>query len=254
MTHRENTVPVLQGVLVVWLWELLLGGVSMFGLEVRPGFPAYLCMLAIAIPAMSGEVRWKRTWLFVSAVALADLPAMATRGTPTADPVRDLLLGAGLAVILLFPLAFVSRRRGEPGAPTRPGAWLVWLAALASVVGLQAMNRVMRAAGIPNEDRSLMFGDVEIHHINQGVVLLAACVLLAGFPGRRRVLRGALFLATGGAAGLIIDEWLYYALAVLSDDAYFAPVTWVSAAVLLCLLPGMWRIASSLHARCPRGE
>lgn len=233
------------GVAATWSWEILLGGIPVAGWVVHPGYLAYLTLLVAALPVTwsAGEPRWQALWFFASAAALGDLPALAIRGTAQAEPVRDLAVGGALALAVLLPAALLGGARpgrsGHDGASLRAVAG-VGAGALLTIGAFQVFNRMMRAAGVANEGRSLIVGGVEVHHLNWGVLLLVGAVLALSRFSPPRWARPALLAVVGLAIGLVADEWLYYAAREVTDEAYFEPLTWLSALLLVLVVLAAW--------------
>lgn len=72
---------------------------------------------------------------------------------------------------------------------------------------------------IPNEERSLMIGGVEIHHLNLGCLMLTVLIGLRSV-GLRSWFRWVGVVLLGLGAGFYWDEWIYMALRDVSDQAY----------------------------------
>ena len=166
---------------------------------------------------------------------------MATRASGMPPALIHSLLGAALGlVVLLALLLFPTRGNQRRPQGLVPGVLAVWIVSLATAGAFQGFNRYQRAAGVANEDRSLLLFDVEVHHLNWGVVLLALLITLGGsrawsFPAK---VAGVVLL--GVAIGMITDEWYYYAGRSVTDEAYFEPATWISCAILSLVLLPAW--------------
>ncbi len=235
---------ILAGSGLTFLWELALWAVPVGDRVIQPGMLAYVALMLASMPACGAPAgsRLRAAWFGVATVALTDLPAMATRASGLAQPLRDLLVGALVAGCVLLPLAAWSRRRTRRSRIGLSEVSVSWLAAMAAVAVFQWFNRAARTAGVPNEERSVMWGGVEMHHINWGIILLVVAVVIAA--SIEIVVRWRILLATvtGFAVGMILDEWYYYMAQAVTDDAYFETKTWASAVALGVVLLGVWLV------------
>ncbi len=230
------------GILLTVVWETTVSGIPVGDRVLHPGVLAYCVLMLVTwrtIAAPAGSI-WRPAWFGCSAVALADLPIMATRASQAAQPPRDLAAGALLAAAILLPLARWSRGRRRLSPVTRSEVLISWAAAMATIAGYQGFNLLARAAGVPNEERSVIVGGIEWHHVNWGILLLPVAVVAASsleVPGPKRL---ALALVTGLGVGMVLDQWYYYMGEQVTDESYFEPATWGSALALGVVLLGVW--------------
>lgn len=245
-------VAVVLGLAVTWIWELFLGGIPVAGHVLHPGLLAYVALMAMALPVVwkGTAPAWQWAWFFASAVVLAELPLLAARSSQDPEPGRLLGIGTLIALVFLLPPAFIGGGRVQRGVASPRVAAGVWAVAMLTIGACQGSNRLARVLGIPNEGRSLIVGGLEIHHLNFGVLLLVASVLLLSrFPASLPWWRGLLLGVLGVAVGLIADEWLYYAATEVTDQAYFEPLTWQSALLLSSALLATWFVWARNEAR-----
>ena len=235
-------VAVVLGLALTWSWELILGGISIAGHTLHPGLFGYVALMAMALPMVwhGAAPAWWSAWFLASAVTLAELPLLAARNSQEFDPAR--LLGAGtlIALVLLLPVAFLRSDRARRVFPSPGWAAGAWALAVLTIGACQGANRWARVHGIANEGRSLILGGIEVHHLNFGVLLLVTAVLLSGIPLSFPWWRGLVLALVGVAVGLIADEWFYYSATEVTDQAYFEPVTWLSALLMSLALLALW--------------
>jgi hypothetical protein len=240
------------GITITISWEVIFGGIPAGILELRPGVVGYILMCLASWPVLARprpERCFHRTWSFGSAMAITDLPSMAIRSEQLPAILMELLAGT-LALILLSSLLLLRWNRPVARFPGW-SAWLTMGSAVLTVIAFQVYNRWARAAGVPNEDRSLIVGGVEIHHLNWGVLFLFALISTAYLWPSGRMTFTAVSILLGLSAGMVWDEWFYYARTIVSDAAYFATSTWVAAAVLMAITLGVWMRFHSSEARAP---
>ncbi len=246
MQHSKNRTQliVLAGSCLTFLWELTLWAVPLGDRVVQPGMLAYVVLMFASLPAIGAAVgsRLRDVWFGAAAVVLTDLPAMATRASGLGQPIRDLVGGALIAACILLPLAAWCRQKTRRSRITVSEVLTSWFAAMAAVVVFQWFNRSARAAGVPNEERSVMLGGVELHHINWGIILIVVVVMISASIELAMLWRMLLAAVTGFGVGMILDEWFYYMARQVTDDAYFETVTWASAVGLGVLLLGVWLV------------
>ncbi len=224
-----------SGVLLTVVWGILVGGLQTPAVVIYPGMLAYIAISLWTIPILlsgrspAGSVGW----ILLASVTMTDLVAMTVRNSPRPVGITELCLGVLGAVILIGPAT--RQRKLDAWAPRSPFSFLVvYGAGVTSILVYQAHNRFLRHLGVPNKERSLFIGEIEIHHINWGIILLVIVVLLwpasRPDPSSRRLV---LLLALGTSLGMIWDQWFYYMLADVTDDAYFHPITPMSALLIL---------------------
>ena len=240
---RHFPIGVLSGALISILVEMLVGGVAVDELMVHPGMVAYLSCLALTVPSLASDrAPWIRGLLYLSVgMALADLPSMIVRirAPAQAAALPVLALGTGLALAYVLMGMWLPSRERVPRPIARSELRTMLLLATGVVVASQAGNRILRAAGVPNADRSLMLGGYEIHHINYGLLLLPLAHLAFTRTGDRTGTRPFSVAFIGVALGLIADQCVYYMLRAVTDDAYF------SVPVVLGAVGGLVLIAAT---------
>lgn len=147
--------------------------------------------------------------------------------------------GLQTITIVVISCAVVAVAVGSPGAsrlnhqaaatPIRRAPVLVYAWAVGlSVLGYRISQVVLRELGTPNEERSLMLGDAEIHHLLTGWLLL-----ILGVSAFRR-LRGSRLdwvaaAIMGCAVGSILDEVIFLARLPVTDASYFHPASIIGA-------------------------
>jgi hypothetical protein len=242
----KDIIAVIAAAAVTLLWGGLLGPVELGGLSLLAGNLGYCVLIALSIPCLSSAPSSVRSRLFLAfaVVTLFDLPAMAARGSGV-ELEHAYLIGAVIALVGVAPVLVGRKlRSGTPAGLGVGGIAVVSAIALLSIAAFQISNRVMRAQGVPNEERSVFLGPVESHHINWGVILVVVVVGLWPLLARRAWSRWVGILAMGLAWGLVLDEWLYYALVAVTDAAYFSSVTVISGVLSVGVCAGaalLWR-------------
>lgn len=132
-----------------------------------------------------------------------------------------LAAGLGLGLVALSRLG-TDRRPSAPSARFAAGLGAV---VAACFVGFRASQEYLRAAGVPNAERSLVLAGHEIHHATTGsVVLVAGALLVAASAGRRAHRVGALVAAVG--CGFVADQYPYVFLRAATDAAYFGGLSY----------------------------
>lgn len=247
----KDILVIATAVAVTGSWGLLLGPLELGGLSLLAGNLGYCALIALSIPVLGcapGSAR-ARLFLAFAVVTLLDLPAMAARGSGV-ELEHAYLIGAGIGLVGVVPLVVGRRlRSGTPAGLGGGAIATVSAIALLSIAAFQISNRVMRAQGVPNEERSVFLGPVESHHINWGVFLVVIVVGLWPLLAPRGWSRWLGIVAMGLAWGLVLDEWLYYALVDVSDAAYFSSTTVISGVVSVGVCAG---IAVLSRGRKPR--
>jgi len=231
-------------ILLTAAWELPFGGIRVGHLVVHPGMPAYVLVALFAAPLAWRSRRLWHTWELAAFVAVCDAPAMACRSSLPEARLGQVAVGMVLAAAVMGLLYATRRFEQNPRISGRT-AGVVFLTMLGVVVVFQVANRMLRAGGVPNTARSMMIGQVEIHHLYAGILITVLAVILRGLGVRGRVSRGAILLALGVGCGLVWDQWLYCMSVVITDDGYFTASTVVSAvfgchaSLLVWVVPGI---------------
>ena len=103
------------GVLITVLWSLLLGGVSLSSLHIRPGTIGYIFIIFTLLPLLERPraAKLEHLWLLMATLAVCDLPGMANRAQPLADRALELGLGCALVALLILPWALFSPLSGQ---------------------------------------------------------------------------------------------------------------------------------------------
>ena len=233
---RNQMISVVLSIAGTAIWDLTIGGLDISIFHLRPGIAGYITMIFLAVPMLERhhESPLGLIWLMAASVAMCDLPGMAIRAMDM--PVRpvEVGIGAGLTLLVMVPLMFARTWLGGRidalwppiSLPSKLGLALIsW----GMIAVFQFSNRVLRARGVPNEERSVMWANVEMHHINWGIVLVVAIAMLWVLFSRGKWSRILGVLLLGVGLGFIWDEWIYYALAKVTDDVYFSGITYASA-------------------------
>ena len=129
------------------------------------------------------------------------------------------LLGSGIGLAVVLSLSRIPGDRNTAGPTLYPAmsTWVVFVAALTVVAYRLAFSATQH---IPNEERSLFIGGVEVHHWNHGVIGALIVGAFASRSGWRFLPRLAAATVLGAAAGSLFDQLGYGLLADVSDAAY----------------------------------
>ena len=76
---------------------------------------------------------------------------------------------------------------------------------------------------IPNDERSIYIANLEIHHINIGIILLLWIPFLFKYLPRfsKNIYKKLGYIFIGFIYGTVFDESFYYILQNLNDEQYF---------------------------------
>jgi hypothetical protein len=242
----KDILVIISAIAVTVSWGLLIGPIELGGLSLLAGNLGYCALIALSIPVLGcapGSAR-ARLFLGFAVVTLLDLPAMAARGSGV-ELQHAYLIGALIALVGVAPV-LVGRKLWSVRKPGLGlgGIAIVSVIALLSIGAFQFFNRIQRSRGVPNEERSVFLGPVESHHINWGVILVVVIVGIWPLLVDRAWSRWLGIAAVGLAWGLVLDEWLYYALVEVSDAAYFSSITVISGVGSVAVCGGiamLWR-------------
>ncbi len=133
----------------------------------------------------------------------------------------------GLAAILVFVFALLGITKARPfrRANLHEVRWweaaLAFVACLGTVLAYRITNILLR--DVPNEDRSLMIGGIEVHHFHHGIVLWV--LLHLAIATRTLKLTPIVFLLDGVFAGAVLDQLSYILIRNCTDDAYFGNIS-----------------------------
>ncbi len=143
-------------------------------------------------------------------------------------------IGLGSAYLLI---AWMSSR-WQPSAHQRlDQKWLMAFIVIQLILffTIRIQQEVLRADGIPNEERSLMLNGYEVHHIVTGTVLFVIATLMIITPPVKEAFFVAFVLAAIGLQ-FAADEWSYYFMEVVDDAAYFSSTSWIGAIIAETIL------------------
>lgn len=107
------------------------------------------------------------------------------------------------------------------------GSLFYWLCPL-SILFFQVSQRILLAAQVPNEERSLLIFGAEFHHIYSGLILIFASY---GAP-RTRAGNASFFLG----CGFVFDQVWYAAIGMQDETNYFSTANLVCAVLLAAFL------------------
>lgn len=239
----ESTGRVVGLVVVGWLVSRLVLGwcppIQAGGLFLNPASLAPLLVALLSIPLVFGRPsRNTAFWLCVG--WLCDVgPWLAFRPGTGAVTFgfwdRPSLVGSLVclvATLALLEIASLKPNRERRTPPLLPLSLVpAGLVAVASIVAVRVPYYTM--AHIPNEERSVFVGGVEVHHLCwglAGLILIAVWTRtdLGGTSGRLLAL-----LAYGLSLGFYLDEAAYYLLAEVSDAAYGGLFSMIGGGLLL---------------------
>jgi len=161
--------------IIVLFWNSLIGGVPIGIVTIHLGILGYFLLSLCTIPILSSRRRPEHSllWVFLMTTTLSDIVVMAARGTSGSFGMRRIAAGAIIpAVLLALPMGLSRHRKRAARGPKGKHILFIHVIAVLAILFFQASNRLMRFRGIPNEQRSLMFGGIEVHHINLGIGLI----------------------------------------------------------------------------------
>ena len=240
--------PVGTGFLIVVLVELLFGGVDYWFLHFRPGMAGYFLLALLFLPAMDRGL--KSTigfiWLLSATITIADLLPMCTRSNGISRLSLELSIGLGIVLlIIVFPLSLTHKLTSNTSNFGIGSAFALVFVGVITIVFFQVSNYVL--IHIPNEERSLFMFGYEVHHNNIGMIGVTLLGILWNVLWKNKVTRILSLVGAGALLGFIWDEWFYYMLKEVTDDAYFQLSTTITGISLPIVTLGfwLWLLASS---------
>lgn len=222
---NKNVTAILFGVFLFGIWMSItdVGYIVLFHLHISIGHFAYLLLL-ILLPSRL-QMHW--IWMVSSTLALLDLLHLIYQTNDLKIPAwpHYALFTMG-AILLLLILAIALNHIKQDITIDRQATVVMALSAIIAMSIYHLINVYLKfVQHVPNEQRSIMIGGLEIHHINYGIVFLVFVPLLfhatkktAGF------FSVAILILIGLIYGTVFDESFYYMLDAVTDDAYFSPL------------------------------
>lgn len=232
----------IAGILAAGLWQALGQPITIRPLQIYPGMLAYLYLSLAGLPRSRGLTTYARPlWFFAAAMLVTNLPAMTIRGNlPQTTTWNWTFVSGSLALLFILFELWSQRATSDHENLTRREILSVSLIAFAMFVFFQVSNRVLRLSGVANEDRSLMISGVEVHHLTWGPFLVLASGTWWRFLAHYRLPRLMAVLGLSLGFGMIWDQWFYYMLQDLTDDAYFGVSTVLTALLAIVGFPVIW--------------
>jgi len=124
----------------------------------------------------------------------------------------------------------------------------ILIIAIATVLLFQILTYVENYIfNIPNNDRSIFLDDnykIELHHINFGfigVIFITTFIRIKSNFLENNILRYCLFTILGISYGMLLDEWFYYILQNVTDEAYMSFETPFFALLGICCSYFIWQ-------------
>ncbi len=221
---QKNFTAILLGGLLYGIWILFVkkGYVPIGHFHISIGHLGYLILLSLH----PFRIKWHPAWTAAATLALLDLLHLIyltnDRTTPPISRYLIYMLGATLVLLLMvWTLERIKSDTFVSGQSTI----VVALSALITISTYHLINFYLKyVQHVPNEQRSIMIGGLEIHHINYGIILLVFVPLLFHATKKSVNLLSVMSLVfIGFIYGTVFDESFYYMLDAVTDDAYFSP-------------------------------
>jgi len=222
---NKNVTAILFGVFLFGIWMSITdaGYIVLFHLHISIGHFAYLLLL-ILLPFRL-QMHW--IWMVSSTLALLDLLHLIYQTNDLKIPAwpQYALFSMG-TILLLLILAIALSHIKQDITIDRQSTVVIALSAIIAMSVYHLINVYLKfVQHIPNEQRSIMIGGLEIHHINYGIILLAFVPLL--FYAKEQItsiFSFVILILIGLIYGTVFDESFYYILDAVTDDAYFSPL------------------------------
>ena len=216
---------VLFGFLLYGIWMFLTNSeyFTIYHLHISIGHLAYLSLL-ILLP-FRFQMHW--IWMVSSTLALLDLLHLIYQTNdlkiPSWSQYTLFIMGT---VLLLLMLAIALSHIKQNTTVSRQSTVVIAFSAVIAMSVYHLINVYLKfVQHVPNEQRSIMIGGLEIHHINYGIILLTFVPLL--FYAKEKMANFFSFvilILIGLIYGTVFDESFYYMLDAVTDDAYFSPL------------------------------
>ena len=240
---RRRVVAATAGILTSAIWQIAnQSGIEVGGITIFPAMLGLLTLFINPLPVGPNE----RLWYFAAALAVTNLPGMTFENPHPLSGWKGALMGAILAAPILIAALQSSRVVGSRTTSlTRIEASSILFVGISIIAICQGYNRIMRANGVPNEDRSMFIGDTEVHHITWGVLVIVYIGSIWNHVGPGRLKRRAAILALGCGIGMAWDEWLYSLTRPMTDDNYFSVETILGATLAAIFSGCTWLVCST---------
>lgn len=222
---NKNVTAILFGIFLflIWMFVADAGYIALFHLHVSIGHLAYLSLLVL-LPFRL-QTHW--IWIASSTLALLDLLHLIYQTNDLKPPSwSQYSLFIMIAVLLLLVLAIALSRIKQDIAVSRQSTVIIAFSTIFAMSVYHLINVYLKFVQlVPNEQRSIMIGGLEIHHINYGIILLAFVPLLCHAKEKTTgIFSFAILILIGLIYGTVFDESFYYMLDAVTDDAYFSPL------------------------------
>ena len=233
-SFRRFALLTVAGVACSRVGELYLFPLEGGEFRISLGHVALVLLMIAAIPLYSRPASGFFWWLLAVVCDQAVYLVVAERGLGFYSAPSVIGAVAIVALLMASQGALVKRSGAAQGGVGGAGASMRY-AAVGGVIAVVLISRAIHSVGvqvgIPNEDRSMMVGGFEVHHINVGVALVWIAALLreGGVVFRAAGVVTTVALTVG--LGLVVDQVAFYALREGVDAAYDGTTSRLGAAV-----------------------
>ena len=155
------------------------------------------------------------------------------------------LLVGGLVLVLPLLIGTMVRQHADVSAERRICSreiLTIFLVALTVIAFFSISNRILLALDVPNDQRSLVVLNTEIHHLTWGLFILVGVGFSWRWVSGNVMMRRVVVVIHGVGYGCLWDEWFFYMRQDMTDEAYFETSTIVSA-LLAALCSTLWWFA-----------
>jgi len=226
---KINFLILISSLIIYFFWHILEISKLLSFTSIHPsiGHLSYLVLLLTPVFMISNASKIYYTWIFFSIMTLLDLWNMILLSNHqlfnwnTALNSENghnafILLYISFFIIVMSIIDFGNKRTiSNQDFLAITGSSILFLSLY------QFYNHLNKS--IPNEERSIFMGGMEIHHIHFGLLLLVLTPLFYKYLILSKKLSNKIigYIIMGYIYGSVFDESFYYMLTNVTDEAYF---------------------------------